>query len=274
MTCSPIYIENYYISQDANGNNIDTYYLGPIPYVDTEYNWYYSEGAVGDKISYQVVSVYDGGGWDPVLALQVATGSVSVSFIASNSITYLEPVDDLVFAAHQPVELATPGSPKQYGPDQYINAIACVDQHQICDPTQSPLSCTLEGNFRQVVDGTEELGLNVAQFATAERILAPFLEVATYQTVSSISTAALLAQDHAHELVSTGLPSNQWEIEVNGWVATSLAKLQAYIVEFAANLADLGPNGFVEIPGEAIGNINQALESMCTQQRIRNTGAY
>jgi hypothetical protein len=271
VTCSPIYIKNYYnITQDPNGNKIDTYYLGPLPDVPTEYTWIYHENTAKDFVSYQVESIYAGGGWEPVAALQNATGDVSVFFVASNSITYLEPVDDPVFAAHQVIEYDT--GPTQYGPDQLVNAIACVDQYEICDPTQSPLSCTIHGNFHQVVEGTQELGLNFAQLAAAERIVVPFSMITTYATVNALSTAALLAQDPVHEFISTGLPANQWEVEVRGWVSTSLSKLQSYVVEFAANLVDPGPDGFVQIPGD--GPTAQALKSMCSQQRIRNTGAY
>jgi hypothetical protein len=66
---------------------------------------------------------------------------------------------------------------------------------------------------------------------------------------------------------------NQWQMEVNGWFATSLSKLQNYILEFAAN-ADPGPYGLVYLPGDPNGSVNVALKAMCSQQRIRNTGGY
>jgi hypothetical protein len=40
---------------------------------------------------------------------------------------------------------------------------------------------------------------------------------------------------------SPGLPDNQWHIEVLGWFQTNLAKLQAYMVEFASSNVGLSP---------------------------------
>jgi hypothetical protein len=274
VTCSPIYIKNYYnVSSNPNGDTIETYYLGPILdlQVPTVYTWFYNQAAAGDYVSYQDTSFYASTGvWEPVSALQVATGDVSVHFIAQNSVKYITPVNDLIFAAHQKFEIDEGALKYLYTPDQYVNAVGCIDQYQICNPSSD---CTIEGTFSQLVAGVQEINLNVQQQAAVERIAIALAKVTTYTTVNSLSTAALLAQDTVHELVSTGLPSNQWQIEVHGWVATSLSKLQAYILEFAAN-ADPGPYGIVSLPGSINGPVNLALEAMCSQQRIRNTGGY
>ena len=53
-----------------------------------------------------------------------------------------------------------------------------------------------------------------------------------------------------------------------------MAKMQAYTLEFATNLADLGPYGYV-VSFNPTGNaVNKAGVNLCSEQRIRNTGGY
>ena len=60
---------------------------------------------------------------------------------------------------------------------------------------------------------------------------------------------------------------------MQGWFETGLAKLQAYVVEYAANVADLGPYGSIIEPIPATDPLDQASYDMCFAQQIRNTGA-
>src|SRR5205814_5477897 len=61
--------------------------------------------------------------------------------------------------------------------------------------------------------------------------------------------------------------------EVEGWFETSLAKLQSYAVEYAANNADIRPYGFITYPG-ANSSTNRTWINQCKNQKISNTGNY
>jgi hypothetical protein len=203
--------------------------------------------------------------WLPVSALDVGNADISVAFLAQNSILYLSPVSDPWFSANQLLNFSLPNVPDvSYGPDQEVSAMACIDQYQICNPNGSPYTCTIVGSAIDMHEGYLEIGLNDYQIATAQRLFYALTLTGTYVTVNLLGDTALFARDHLSGItIGEGLPDNQWQIEVQGWFETSLAKLQSYVVEWAANLADLGPEGSVIAP-----------LNMCSNQRIRNTGAY
>ena len=209
-------------------------------------------------------------------ALNVKNADLSVAFMAQNSVQYLSPVSDTWFSAHQLFNDSLPDEPIiLYGPDQYLNVMACVDQHQLCNPNTSPYTCTIVGSEQDINEGYLEIRLNDYQTATALRLAYALRLSGTFDTVKFLGTAALLANDLLTDVtIGQGLPDNQWQTEVQGWFETSLAKLQAYVVEWAANLADLGPEGSVLAPNPAGNAVDLAALDMCSNQRIRNTGAY
>jgi hypothetical protein len=58
-----------------------------------------------------------------------------------------------------------------YGPDQEVNAMACIDQYQIRNPNSSPYTCTVVESALDMHEGYLEIGLNDYQIATAQRLL-------------------------------------------------------------------------------------------------------
>jgi len=82
--------------------------------------------------------------------------------------------------------------------------------------------------------------LNSYQLATADRLYNALVLTTTYATVYHLGSHAL-ARDRLADETGFSLRDNQWQIEVQGWFETGLAKLQAYVVEYATNVVDLGP---------------------------------
>jgi hypothetical protein len=86
---------------------------------------------------------------------------------------------------------------------------------------------------------------------------------------------ALLAKDVLIEIISPGLPSNQWILEVTRWFTTSLAKIQSSIIEYASNDQDLGPYGYVDVPDTFLDQppaVRTAFQAQCETQRIHSSG--
>ncbi|KAF5590574.1 uncharacterized protein FSUBG_10790 [Fusarium subglutinans] len=108
--------------------------------------------------------------------------------------------------------------------------------------------------------------IHTTQLSTADRILYSLAQSNTYTTVANLGTAALWANNMVTGHVSFGLPEDQWKTEVIGWFQTNLAMLQAHVVDFASNTADLGPFGYVEPPR------NSHLQDQCTKQLVRAVG--
>jgi hypothetical protein len=213
--------------------------------------------------------------WLPVPALNVSNADISAHFLAQNSVQYLAPVLDPWLSANQLYNDSKPGLELiLYGPDAFVSVMVCMDQYQICNPGSSPYDCTIVGSQKDLRKGFLQLGLNPYQLATARRLALALEWTSTYQAVLSLSGTALPARDRLVDLIGTGLPPNQWQLEVQGWFETLLAKLQSYVVEYAANIADLGPTGSVLAPPPDSDPETQAALDQCSNQRIRNFGAY
>jgi hypothetical protein len=66
------------------------------------------------------------------------------------------------------------------------------------------------------------IGLNSYQLATTDRLYNALIRTTTYATVYQLGSDALLSRGR---LAGFRLPDNQWQIEVQGWFETGLAKL-------------------------------------------------
>jgi hypothetical protein len=76
-----------------------------------------------------------------------------------------------------------------------------------------------------------------------------------------------------YNFVSPAIPDNQWQIEVAGWFETTLAKWQAFLVEFASTTVDLGLDGHLGFP-VTNDSLEKVWRDQCGNQRITNLGGY
>jgi hypothetical protein len=213
-------------------------------------------------------------GWNPIPTFSRNDSDVSLFFFTANSVQYRSAIFDPFFLAEYSLNETTTSfdnSAVLYQPTDQVSIMGCVDQYRFCNPTSG--ACTIPSGQLALYDAIETLGLNVAQLVTAQRLIRIITNTDTYSSVYGSGPSALKASDRVLYLVSPGLPDNQWQIEVEGWIETSLAKMQAYAVEYAVNTADIGPYGSVGYP--LANNTTLAeWEAQCWQQKIRNTGQY
>lgn len=127
--------------------------------------------------------------------------------------------------------------------------MVCADQYVLCNP--SIASCTSPAGILSLVNSLASTTLNfsTAQLSTADRIIYSLAQSNTYTTVANLGTAALWANNM-----------------VTGHVSFGLAMLQAYVVDFASNTADLGAFGYVEPPA------NRYQRDQCTNQLVQAVG--
>lgn len=213
----------------------------------------------------------------PVDALNVPNADISIHFLASNSVGYVKKVDDLWFSATKPEELLAGDGINviRYLPDRAVSVMACIDQYQICNANSSPSACTILGSAYDMNLSYPLFGLNNNQKATVQRFTNVLQWIQTFIPPYVLGSQALLANDLViQQVLSSGLPSNQWQLEVRGWFETSLATLQDYIVQFAVNTGDLGQYGYIMKPDPEGTAEEQALAHFCLNQRVRNTGGY
>jgi hypothetical protein len=151
--------------------------------------------------------------------------------------------------------------------------LVCAEQFQLRSPTTG--AKTALGSYFDLAKEYQQIGLNAYQEAIATRLILPPEVASSFNTTTFLGPSALLANDNVFELVGTTLANNQCQIEVQGWFETLLARMQWFVLEWAANMANLGQYGYIVAPDRTSSHpVDKAAVSLCSLQRIRNTGAY
>ena len=119
--------------------------------------------------SFTTLAAASSQGWKPIPALGRTDADVSLFLLAPNSIYYSAPVQDPFFSANN--EVTIPGDPGSqdsvfYFPDQYLYALACTDQHQICTSAK----CTPLTGFQSAISSSLNLDMNSMQRAIRDRL--------------------------------------------------------------------------------------------------------
>ena len=149
-----------------------------------------------------------------------------------------------------------------YSADHYVDALACTDQYQICNPVKG--KCTPLTGFNLIKASLYDFPMNSAQLVTVLRLWDNLQYIGTYNSAASRGAAALRASETVFQTDNVGLPDDQWHIEMSNWFAISLAKLQQLTVDYAAGYSDL-PDHVSVIPPEY-----KEQETMCANQIIRS----
>lgn len=214
-------------------------------------------------------------GWLPTGGLNVSDGDVSIHFFASNSIKYLTPVFDPFFSANG-TYTSTDDTGTLYAADQYVNVMGCVDQRQVCGAQPGDLCTLLSGYNDSVTEALVDLGLNQAQMATFERLAEASLSSNTYSIVSGQNANSVQANKLISGFFSPGLPSNQWQIELEHWFQTGLANMQQRVVDYVDNPWAADPSVLLAVqpPQTWDNDTKDALTRQCSQQRVQSTNQY
>lgn len=212
-------------------------------------------------------------GWSPLPSLVRTDGDTTLILVAANSVYYYGQTLDPFFLAiyNMSVSVNPITQDNFYAPSIPVSPMGCVDQYQIQDPTTNQTTSLV--GLAELQDSISTLSLNAAQMVTAWRLWYYFSRSSTYSSVYGTGPSALKMSDSILNFGGPAPPVDQWQTEVEGWFQTSLAKIQAYAVEYTSNTADLGPRGFVQFP-LVNGTTESAWKAQCRNQKIRSTGSY
>ncbi|KAK4102384.1 hypothetical protein N658DRAFT_485216 [Parathielavia hyrcaniae] len=238
--------------------------------------------------------------WEPIADFVRPDADVTLHILSQNSVMYSSPVFDPWFEANGSRFLGS-----FVLPNYMTSVMVCTDQYMLCNPNR-PNLCSASGgvyalfdvvtSFLEDVDGLNsdtlggditalgDLRFNQRQLATALRLLDLVLlrETSTWRSVAPLGAAALWATGLVNQHVSPALPETQWQDEVLGWFQTTLAKLQAFVVDYPDNPeSDTPGNGSAVLRPYSL-NVGPASEatrefddwwvSMCANQLVRTAG--
>ncbi|CAK7227575.1 hypothetical protein SBRCBS47491_006617 [Sporothrix bragantina] len=286
-TCSPLDHTGFVsVVNDPETNLTEAlYFLGPLNNNISNFTYSYADQLVNTSVAYLLDTVYSyganasAGAWTPIPQLARDDADLALLFFSQNSAKYFGPVFDPFFLANgtftEPFDNGL-----LYKPNAFVQTMICADQYTLCNPNTN--TCTPTGGLltmRKTALAQNTPGFNATQYATATRIVNAVTHAGTYNSVNGLGAAALFATNQLSQRVSQALPDTQWQTEVAGWFGTSLAKVQAAIVEFAVNGQNLGPYMYVDSPYAGTTStdafdkaVNQALQNQCTAQLVQLTG--
>ncbi|KAK4119095.1 hypothetical protein N657DRAFT_684674 [Parathielavia appendiculata] len=159
--------------------------------------------------------------WNSIPDFTRADADVTILLLNQSDTRYTSPVYDPWFSANVTYNF-TYQSNLIIVADRYLSALLCAGQYRLRNPSAN--ICTRLG----------------VQFATTDRLLVGLGEVNTWGAVSGLGGAeALRAPTPGRRECLSGLPNDQWRAGVEGWFQTSLARLQAAVVEFAVKDRDV-----------------------------------
>ncbi|KAF5714793.1 hypothetical protein FMUND_7174 [Fusarium mundagurra] len=250
------------------------YDLGPVEGLSENYTAYAVERQAPDYVGYNIQPYYAfqgvDGPWTPIADFNSSDGDVSLFVIQFGIIKYESKVTDPLFSATKPLN-----DTSFFTPDMPAGLMACIDRYQLQNPSGS-IQTTM-GSVKQVTGQFQKLNFNNAQMAAAARFMLPSSLTEMYNAVNGLGVAALRAQRNVFSSVSVGLPSDQWLAEARGWFETTLAMYQLRVVSFAfKDDSQLNPymRLNLDLSTSQKTNITSDLESMCSQQKLRNIAKW
>lgn len=178
-------------------------------------------------------------GFMPIDQLHRDDADVMLFFLSAPNIIFTNITDDPWYSAHQPgpskYSSAGDGSVPTYTTDEPASILGCTMQAQYCNPNLpedsrcSPLTGYVDDRI-DLFKLYDTLSQKTMFKWAIDVFQLGFFSISGI--VDNIGTSALLARQGLNTNQQGPLPSNQWQLEVESWVSTSLASVQATYVEF------------------------------------------
>ncbi|KAF2186143.1 hypothetical protein K469DRAFT_687150 [Zopfia rhizophila CBS 207.26] len=150
-------------------------------------------------------------------------------------------------------------------PDEPVGVIGCTEQYQFCISQSSGKDfCTeLSGLMsNREVSKDNFPGANEVQLATLKLLV---LSSRSFDISNVVSLNASWGLDGG---ISTGLPEDQWIIEVSGWAANTSTSLHTMISDYA-----IGAKSHDPVADTYVGPPKTAGErALCHRQKMRKAG--
>lgn len=201
--------------------------------------------------------------------LQVPNADVSVRLTRTNSMRFLTPVDDPMFAAHQETILrdaADRFNRTLYYSDNPGTMLGCTEQYQFC------LGSDINNETCTELSG-RNFDATTANFPKANS-----LQLAIISLLSTAATfSTVMPEPYRIESEGTSsagmvneVPDDQWIKEVEGWNAISWAGHQIVLAEYAVGQSVRDPTApdYTRPPNSA------GEKSLCRMQKMRKAGGF
>ncbi|KAK3350288.1 hypothetical protein B0T25DRAFT_505733 [Lasiosphaeria hispida] len=288
-TCSPIRQDGYVTMMNASdkdafggiglsslaGDQAAVYWYGPVDSFATfSSTWAVDTYANNVTRRYQLNALKywgrksEGNEFNPIPELNRSDGDGVLFFFQSGVVPSAEPIEDPMFSAHKRERpfWDTSNTTYFYFADDLATVQGCLEQYQVCiPPWGGPRTCIDPTGIGSVeADAQKGLDLNKIQNATLRALVA---EIQTWRNDMSLASNRpsldLKAEETVALTVQYGLPSNQWQVEVQDWFATVWSALAQRLVLRVVGPADRASQAYI-VPPQTPEDL-----AVCQAQRVR-----
>lgn len=185
------------------------------------------------KVLYQNGTLLDPGEVEFISELQRPDADLTIYHLSAPGIVFVgRKTADAWYRATKQGSLTGEGKP--YFQDEAASPLACAQQEQVCDPN-------LPENERCTpLSGVSNLRLNAAALrqdaSSSNRMewllntLSSPYDASVYRMVKMLGSQSLASKDSMVGQVQGPLPDNQWQLDVQHWLAVSLVSLQKHFL--------------------------------------------
>ncbi|KAJ5726657.1 uncharacterized protein N7483_008014 [Penicillium malachiteum] len=282
-TCAPIHHHSSLttVVNDTTQGILIYVNAGPQPILGLNYTFVHTPVPNLANVGYLLRAMYagadptgvlDAGGvtWQPDPVMNQTNADITLMMLSQNDISYVERIDDPWITAQTEIQTNStiPGSNESltlWLKSYDISLLGCVDQYQVCNPNMPGDSgCTTLGGLldaanQAYITKIKSLGFNSDQIVTISRFFDWPIDMSMYSNVDGRGGSAL----------NDTFPQNQWQIEVSTWFATSLAKQQTAVLEWATTPKNLPSSGWHHTPPTI-----SFLRSQCHSQLVLRGANY
>jgi hypothetical protein len=204
--------------------------------------------------------------FEPIPELSRIDADISLIGI-ENRVQYVDAVQDPLFKATTKL----PGT-VFFSADNPVSIVGCTEQYQFCNGRR----CTgMAGRDQLTPDLVASIGFNGRQMAIYNLIMEIIFSMRMFSIGFVLQDDIFLAKEKVFGsyLISSGLPENQWQLELGNLFNLSLAVAQLSVLLHAS------PQNFELAPNKtlfdylSLENTTEAL-SICQNQKIRTEGYY
>ncbi|KAF3005233.1 hypothetical protein E8E14_003097 [Neopestalotiopsis sp. 37M] len=217
----------------------------------------------------------------PIPELFRHDADVIIFFLSGDGVLSTTPIDDPWYRMTKPTRrlgiVGLNGSSQSYGMEIAASPVACTSQLQFCNSVST--NCGALTNYQDALIDTAPFFNTTEDWMYQET--APPTKVASrfqwfvheltwfpmdiFNIMTTLGTTGLASRQTLGQGVQGPLPSNQWQVEVSSWWATSLAAWQAVLVERARGVQNPAWFQYRAFPQD------QNQRDMCNSQKVRST---
>ncbi|KAF2014548.1 hypothetical protein BU24DRAFT_482050 [Aaosphaeria arxii CBS 175.79] len=212
--------------------------------------------------------------FEPIPELIRNDADVALLFLTAQGIGFSTRVTDPWFSASEEWlvsrtnnNVGAASKKALYLTDEPASTLGCAQQVQFCNPNrpENERCETLEGMSREREHSKDLWNEKQLEAIAWAESVCPQEFVHTDNLVASIGTSVLLARTGLGGGIAGPIPDNQWQLEIEHLIASSLASLQGTFVESANGPRTEELKRFQVLPETAIA------KSMCKNQKIRSS---